>query len=228
MSIVLNILKKYYKEIIIGVLIIALGTMFYLYFKKVNTNLLVNSNEDILAVKEEETLITKIYVDIKGEVKKTGVYEVDSDSIVQDVILMAGGLTKSATTKNLNLSKLVSNEMVIIVANKKALETISKVEETICKCEDVDITECIENEEVSIVSPTEGETPTTETENIKVSINNGTKEELMTLSGIGESKANNIISYRTTNGNFESLEEIMNVTGIGESIFAQIKENITL
>lgn len=226
MSIVLDMVKKYYKEIIIGALIIALGTTIYFYFKKDDTNLSVNNTKDVVAVKEEE-IVTKIYIDIKGEVKKPGVYEVDDDSIVQDAITLAGGLTKNGTTKNLNLSKLVSNEMVVIVANKKTLNNALKVSQTICKCEESDITECIKNEEVSIVSPTEGETPVEESAT-KISINTGSKEELMTLSGIGESKANNIISYRETNGSFKSLEEIMNVTGIGESIFAQIKENITL
>ena len=54
------------------------------------------------------------------------------------------------------------------------------------------------------------------------------KEELMTLSGIGESKAKAIISYRSENGLFKSIDDIKNVTGIGDSIFAQIKENITI
>ena len=50
----------------------------------------------------------------------------------------------------------------------------------------------------------------------------------MTLTGIGESKALNIIEYRTTISKFNTIEDIMKVSGIGESAFEKIKENITI
>ena len=50
----------------------------------------------------------------------------------------------------------------------------------------------------------------------------------MTLPGIGESKAKDIINYRETNGPFTSIEDLLKIKGIGESILAKIKENITL
>ncbi len=61
-----------------------------------------------------------------------------------------------------------------------------------------------------------------------VSINNGTKEELMTLTGIGESKAEEIIKYREEHGDFKKLEDIMNVSGIGEKAYSKIKDYIKL
>ena len=61
----------------------------------------------------------------------------------------------------------------------------------------------------------------------KVSINTATKEELMSLTGIGDSKAEDIIKYREENGLFKTIEDIKNVSGIGDSLFAKIKENIT-
>ena len=64
--------------------------------------------------------------------------------------------------------------------------------------------------------------------NGKVSINTATLEELMTLDGIGQSKAEAIIKYREENGGFKSLEEIMNISGIGEKVYTKIKDNITL
>ena len=50
----------------------------------------------------------------------------------------------------------------------------------------------------------------------------------MTLPGIGESKAKDIIDYREKNGPFTSIEDLTKISGIGENIFAKIKEDITL
>lgn len=60
----------------------------------------------------------------------------------------------------------------------------------------------------------------------KVNINTASREELMTLNGIGESKASQIIDYRETNGAFEKIDDIMNITGIKEGVFSKIKDNI--
>lgn len=62
----------------------------------------------------------------------------------------------------------------------------------------------------------------------KVSINTATKEKLDSLPGIGASKAEDIINYRNQNGPFKTIDELKNVSGIGESLFAKIKENITV
>ena len=62
----------------------------------------------------------------------------------------------------------------------------------------------------------------------KVSLNTATLDELMTLPGIGESKANAIIKYREEVGAFQNIEDIKEVSGIGDTIFDQIKENITI
>ena len=62
----------------------------------------------------------------------------------------------------------------------------------------------------------------------KISINQADLEALMTLSGIGESKARAIIAYRETNGPFKRLEDIMNVAGIKEAMFNKIKDEISI
>ena len=69
---------------------------------------------------------------------------------------------------------------------------------------------------------------TSTNENALININTATENELMSLTGIGESKAKAIISYRQENGNFASIEDIKNVTGIGDSIFEKIKNDITV
>lgn len=60
----------------------------------------------------------------------------------------------------------------------------------------------------------------------KVNLNTATKEELLTLDGIGESYADRIIEYRQNNGPFQSPEEIMQVNGIGEKTYQKIKDRI--
>lgn len=62
----------------------------------------------------------------------------------------------------------------------------------------------------------------------KVSINQGTVEELMTLTGIGETKAEAIVAYRQTNGPFQRIEEIMKVNGIKEAMYNKIKDDIVI
>lgn len=71
-------------------------------------------------------------------------------------------------------------------------------------------------------------TNTDSNNNTKISINNASIEELMTLPSIGEAKAKSIINYRTINGNFTSIEDITKVSGISNAIFEQIKDLISL
>ncbi|MGN0437126.1 MAG: helix-hairpin-helix domain-containing protein [Lachnospiraceae bacterium] len=57
-----------------------------------------------------------------------------------------------------------------------------------------------------------------------VNINTADKETLMTVPGIGESKANAIISYREEHGNFNKIEDLMEISGIKEGVFNRIKD----
>ena len=71
------------------------------------------------------------------------------------------------------------------------------------------------------------ELDSTTLDNSLISINTASLEELKTLPGIGESKANSIIKYRETSS-FNTIEDIKNVSGIGESLFEKIKDYITV
>lgn len=73
-------------------------------------------------------------------------------------------------------------------------------------------------EEISSVSEEAG----------KVNINKASKEELMTLPGVGESRAESIIKYREDMGAFQNIEDIMQVSGIKEGLFEKIKDLITV
>ena len=185
------------------------------------TEVLAETTSTTSAVKEEST---KLYFDIKGSVKKPGVYEFTQGDKIIDAINKAGGLTKNATTNNLNLSKKLTNEMVIYVFSKneltttKAYEQISNASE--CKCETIEINNCVDKNTTNESNK--------DTVPAKININTDNKERLMTISGIGSSKADAIIEYRTKNGNFKTTEDIMNVSGISKTIYDKIKDIITV
>ncbi len=181
------------------------------------------SYSEITKENKEENNISYVYVDIKGMIKNPGIYMMNSNDRVNDVINKAGGLIKGANTRYINLSKKVSDEMVIIIYSEEEvtekLSELTEQDETPCLCENTVNDSCINNN----LSNTSEE----QTSNELININKATLEELMTLSGIGESKAKAIIEYRNEFGNFNSKEDLMEVTGIGESIYSKIKDFIT-
>ncbi len=194
-------------------------------------------SEKVLEIEQD----VKYYVDIKGAVKKPGVYEVNKDMIINDVITLAGGLKSNASTKYLNLSKKVSNEMVINIFTTTEVKDLNITKSEECKTSSEDISSCaaacvvesgangtLDGEQESSSSTNNDETKKPETSNGKVNINTATIDELMNVSGIGESKAKAILEYRNTNGNFKSIEDIKNVSGIGDALYEKIKDAITI
>ena len=154
----------------------------------------------VLAEKTEEstTLEAVIFVDIKGAVKKPGVYQMKVGDRVKDAIDAAGGLTEEADSQKVNLAKRLEDQMAIVVP---------KVGE--------------EAEEIPA-----GATSKEEAKEGKVNINTATVEELKTLKGVGEKKAEAIIEYRKKNGSFQTKEDLMKVRGIGKKLFESFQERI--
>lgn len=143
-----------------------------------------------------------VYIYICGEVKNPGVYTFAQEPHLVDVVKKAGGFTKKADTVSINLASTVTDGTQLIIA-KKGKKTSAK-------------------EEQSSHGMSSGK------EEDKVNINTASADELMKLSGIGESKAAQIISYREKNGAFKKIEDIMNITGIKEGVFGKIKDDITV
>ena len=85
----------------------------------------------------------------------------------------------------------------------------------------------VDSDKITVPTKQEKEENEDENEDEKININTASKEELMTLDGIGESTASKIIEYRKTS-EFIEIEDIMNVSGIGEAKFNNIKDNITV
>ena len=206
-------MKAKLKYIIIAIIILVALVVSYV---------LSLDNKDISAENVEITktdvanVTSKVYVDIKGSVKKPGVYQVSADSIVWDIVNLSGGFTKNAYTKNINLSQKVKDEMVIYVFSKNEMLKMNEnvKTDTTCTTNIINYDNCITTEKK-------------ETNTVLVNINTASKEELMNVSGIGASKADSIIAYRIKTP-FSKIEDIMNVSGIGESLFDKIKKYITV
>lgn len=203
----------------------------YLYYLYTISNNIECPKCDKLEVAEETP--KKIYVDIKGSVKNPGVYEANEDNIINDVINMAGGFKSNAYKNNINLSKKVSDELVVYVFSKYEYSLLNKEKNTtdVCTSSTYNIDNCKESSViVSGNVDTKSSTSTNEenTQTTIVNINTATISELTTLPGLGEKKAEAIIKYREEHGNFEKIEDITNVSGIGNSIYESIKDLITV
>lgn len=217
---------RYRKQIIIG-LIITIILIGLIVFTIVNIK--KDKKEDDIVVekkitkKKNKEVVEELKVDIKGQVINPGIYSLKANSRVIDVIVAAGGLTEFADTSVINLSKKIKDEMVIIVYSREEVMDFHKTKEIEKQVEEL----CIQKDEESLKNDACITTDNNSTPTGKISINTATMEELMTLTGIGEAKAKDIISYREKNGPFKTIEDIKNVSGIGDSLFAKIKENIT-
>lgn len=215
-------LLKYKPYIVLVIIILGLITFNIYTLSLVDTT----DEEEIIPIKTKEKKVSKIKVDIKGEVNSIGVYELDNDSRVIDLIDKAGGVTTKADTSIINLSKKLEDEMVVIVYSKNEVNKLkneSKSNNITDVCPKINDA-CPKNEPDTLKEANKK----TETSNTKISINSATLEELQKLDGIGKSKAEAIINYREEKGKFKTIEEIKNVSGIGESAFAKIKDNITI
>lgn len=198
-----------------------------------DTSLLLEEQEQLDEEPSEENIpvVEKIFVDIKGEVALPGVYEIENNKKVIDVIGLAGGFTEKADTSLINLAKQVTNEMVIIIYSKeevkKALkeDEIAKVVDKQCICPKIKNDACLNNENQM---ETDNDNEQSNSSTKLVNLNTATLEELQTLDGVGESKAKAIIEYRESLGRFKNIEELKQVSGIGEALYEKIKDRLTV
>lgn len=138
----------------------------------------------------------RCYVYVCGAVKNPGVYELSQDSRVSDAIALAGGFTEEAAPESYNLAEKVTDEQKIQILTETEIEK--------------------QTAEAASEVASDG----------KVNLNTATAAELMTLPGVGQAKADAIISYREEHGQFETKEDVMNVSGIKEGVFAKMKDSI--
>lgn len=202
------------EQIVILLLVILVGAItlygFYRNNNKLNDMDLkgkeIGEEMEIEETNEDENIDEEpeyIMVHISGQVFSPGIIELKNGCRVIDAVNNAGGLKEEADLDRINLAKKLVDEQKIY---------IPKI-----------------GEEIDIVEEEDGSSESTQ-ENSgdssnKININTGTKEELMSLPGIGEVLAERIIEYRESNS-FKSIEDIKNVSGIGDKKFESIEDMI--
>ncbi|MBC7087133.1 MAG: helix-hairpin-helix domain-containing protein [Tissierellales bacterium] len=170
-------------------------------------NNLVIINDESKTVEEEknnEEIPSEIIVHISGQVYQPGIYRLFSGDRVIDVVNLAGGLTKDADLDKINLARKISDEDKIY---------IPKIGE------DVNVNS--NNSPPEFIESKDDKTSTS-----KININTCSKEELVSLPGIGDVLADRIIEYRNKT-KFNEIEDIKKVAGIGDAKFNSIKDLIT-
>jgi len=174
----------------------------------------------------EEPVSEEVVVEVKGLVKNPGVYTFETGARLVDLVNKAGGLLENADMSCINQTKLLKDQMVLIIASSNEVKIIydkpeesvvieSKQEEDkvieVCTCEFVKVSKDDDN------NPQQSDDV--------ISLNEASIDQLATLPGIGLTKAQAIIDYRT-NTPFSDPSEIVNVKGIGSSTYEKIKHLI--
>ena len=150
----------------------------------------------------------RIFVHVCGEVVLPGVYELAEGSRIYQAVEMAGGFTENAAGDFLNMAGILEDGMKIQIPNQEEASRWGSREA---------------DSYSGISAGLDGGA-----DNSKVNLNSASKEQLMTLKGIGEARAEAIIAYRQEYGPFAEIEDIMEVPGIKEAAFQKIKEDITV
>lgn len=152
---------------------------------------------------QEEIEPEAIWVYVCGQVVRPGVYELKMGDRVYQAIEAAGGFTEAASREYWNQAEILSDGQKIYVPTQEETQGSGS-----------DSASGTANSEAG--------------EDGRVNLNTASKQELTSLSGIGESRAEAIIRYREENGGFRSIEEIKKIEGIKEGIFEKIKNDITV
>ena len=163
------------------------------------------TDREKIGLKEQKSEAAVCFVHICGAVKSPGVYELAEGSRIFEAVELAGGLLPEACGEYLNQAQKVTDGMKLYVPTKEQVENG-------------------EAEEQQAVFSAEGSSE--EKDGGLVNINTADKTQLMTLPGIGESRAESILAYRKEAGGFAKIEDIMQVSGIKEGAYEKLKDKI--
>ena len=178
---------------------------------------LADNTEKTENIETDDSQSFVVYV--SGYVNNPGVYELSAGSRVIDAIDAAGGYSKEAYDNYLNLASLIADGQMIYVPSEEEIESGS-IERGVASGADGSGAGGVTGGNGG------GNGGNSSDSGTLVNINQASKEELMTLPGIGESKADKIIAYREENGRFSTPEGIMEISGIKDGLYNKIKDKI--
>ena len=184
----------------------------------------VDEAAGVVADSVDAAAAIEIAVHVCGCVNNPGVYTLCTGARINDAVAAAGGFTPEADVNYLNLAGFLQDGVKVYVPS---------VDET----KDLERDESISFDAAGGGAVSSGMTGAdvissgiagtgADVDDGLVNINTATRDELMTLPGVGESKADAIIKYREENGGFETISQIMNISGIKDGLFNKIKDKI--
>lgn len=198
-------LKKYSLYIAAGLIVVIIFSFFFFTGRGEGSRepSVLKENKDIQVTLEDKQEKTEkepstIFVEVKGAVRKPGVYTFQSDARVEEAIQRAGGFTSKADSIEINQAAKLEDSMMIYVRKQGEAER-----------ETADASTGVEKSE-------------------GVNVNQADAAELQTINGIGPAKAEAIITYREEHGEFQQIEDLRNISGFGEKTIERLKSQLTV
>ena len=162
-----------------------------------------------------------LVVHICGAVSAPGVYELPAGSRIIDAVEAGGGFLPEAEEACCNLAEEIVDgcQIYIMTKSESCADGQTEKKAGIQTSPDSDMQTTDRNARSNSAPALE---------NGLVNLNTADVAALMTLPGIGESRAKAIISYREQHGAFAQIEDIMKISGIKQAAFSKIKDKITV
>ena len=168
-----------------------------------------------------ETQPEMIYVDVCGAVANPGVFQLAAGSRVFQAIEAAGGYLPEAVQNCVNRAGVLTDGQQLYILTQEEMERQGLDPAEMAGASDGQMNGS------AGTGQNAGLTVQAQQDN-RININTADEAQLTTLTGIGATRAQAIISYRQENGPFAVIEDIMNVQGIKEGTFAKIKDEIVV
>nr|WP_220482495.1 ComEA family DNA-binding protein [Bacillus aerius] len=201
-------MKKYSLYLIAGIIILLIICFCFLVGKEKGSTepgVLKEQHETQVTLEEKQESAekepTSIVVEVKGAVRKPGVYVFMAEDRVEEAIKRAGGFTSKADTVDINQAAKLEDSMMIYVRKKGEADKQGQT--------------------------AAADTPGNE-QSQGVNVNQADAAELQTINGIGPSKAEAIITYREEHGEFQQIEDLRNISGFGEKTIERLKNQLTV